>query len=215
MISVYKDADYLAAYKQKKRILSVFWAITFAYLAYCIAWLVYYIGLPYEDPMQILPEMCVYVMSAVYVIVIFPYMSIKFSRIRRYFKMLTYVSTGLKNEEKNYFYCFDENNLQKDNIDVVSCVFETWNKKKCEWMEREAYHDPEMPLPDFESGDFVHYIVQSNFVIQYEILQKKALEFEEVEDEDVEEVIEETAREELPAGTEEEQKIAEEKEDRE
>ena len=215
MISVYKDADYLAAYKQKKRILSVFWAITFAYLAYCITWLVYYIGLPYEDPMQILPEMCVYVMSAVYVIVIFPYMSIKFSRIRRYFKMLTYVSTGLKNEEKNYFYCFDENNLQKDNIDVVSCVFETWNKKKCEWMEREAYNDPEMPLPDFESGDFVHYIVQSNFVIQYEILQKKALEFEEVEDEDVEEVIEETAREELPAGTEEEQKIAEEKEDRE
>jgi hypothetical protein len=51
-------------------------------------------------------------------------------------------------------------------------------------MEREAYFDPEMPLPPFESGDQVRYITQSNFVIQYEILQKKALEFEEVEDEE-------------------------------
>ena len=215
MVSVYKDADYWAAYKQKKRILSVFWAITLAYFAYCIAWLVYYIGLPYEDPMQILPEMCVYVMSAIYIIVIFPYMSIKFSRIRRYFKMLSYVSTGLKNEEKNYFYCFDENNLQKDNIDVVSCVFETWNKKKCEWMEREAYHDPEMPLPEFESGDYVHYIVQSNFVIQYEILQKKALEFEEVDDEEVVEEAEETQETAQEVAAIEEQENTEEKTDRE
>ena len=46
--------------------------------------------------------------------------------------------------------------------------------------------DPEMPEPPFESGDYVHYITQSNFVIQYEILQKKALEFEEVEDEEEE-----------------------------
>ena len=77
--------------------------------------------------------------------------------------------------------------LQKDNIDVIACVFETWNKKKCEWMEREAYFDPERPLPPFESGDYVRYITQSNFVIQYEILQKKALEFEEVEEDDYEE----------------------------
>ena len=98
--------------------------------------------------------------------------------------MLTYVSTGLKHEETNYFYCFDKKSLQKDNIDVEACVFETWSKKKCEWMEREAYFDPEMPLPPFESGDYVRYITQSNFVIQYEILQKKALEFEEVDDEE-------------------------------
>ena len=43
---------------------------------------------------------------------------------------------------------------------------------------------PELP---FESGDYVQYIVQSNFIIQYEILEKKALEFEELE-EDKEEI---------------------------
>ena len=91
-------------------------------------------------------------------------------------------------EEKNYFYSFREKSLQKDNIDVVGCVFETWSKKKGEWMEREAYFDPEKPLPPFESGDLVRYIVQSNFIIQYEILEKHALEFEVVdEDEETEE----------------------------
>ena len=184
MVSVYKDADYLSVYKQKQRTWGVFVGVSLFYLAFCIAWLVYYISLPYKDPMQALPKWCVWSISALYVVFLYVFMGIKYSRVNRYYKMLTYVSTGLKNEETNYFYCFDELSLQKDNIDVLSCVFETWSKKKSEWMEREAYFDPEMPLPPFESGDYVHYITQSNFVIQYEILQKKALEFEEVEDEE-------------------------------
>lgn len=184
MISVYKDADYLATYKQKQNIWSVFMGVTLFYLAFCVAWLVYYISLPYNDPRQALPKWSVWSVSTIYVVFLYVFMGIKYSRVRKYYKMLTYVSTGLKNEETNYFYCFDEKSLQKDNIDVMACVFETWNKKKCEWMEREAYFDPEMPQPPFESGDYVHYVTQSNFVIQYEILQKKALEFEEVEEEE-------------------------------
>ncbi len=183
MVKVYNDADYLAAYKQKKRIWWGFMGITACYLAVCIALLVYHISLPYASPKGTLPKWVVYILSAVYMVLMFPFMAIKFSRVSRYFKMLSYVSTGLKNEETNYFYCFDEKSLQKDNIDVLACVFETWSKKKSEWLEREAYFDPEKPLPPFESGDYVRYIVQSNFVIEYEILQKKALEFEEVEEE--------------------------------
>ena len=184
MISVYKDADYLAAYKQKQKIKVVIWAVSLVYAIFCVAWLIYYISLPYNDPKQSLPKTLVYIASVLFVIFLYPFAGIKFSSVRRYFKMLTYVSMGLKNEETNYFYCFDEKSLQKDNVDVMACVFETWNKKKCEWMEREAYFDPEMPQPPFESGDYVHYITQSNFVIQYEILQKKALEFEEVDEEE-------------------------------
>ncbi len=166
--------------------------VTACYLAICIALLVYHISLPYASPKAALPKWAAYILSAVYMILAFPYMAIKFGRVRKYFKMLTYVSTGLKHEETNYFYCFDEKELQKDNIDVLACVFETWSKKKSEWLEREAYFDPEKPLPPFESGDLVRYIVQSNFVIEYEILQKKALEFEEIDEElDLEEAEEE------------------------
>lgn len=114
-------------------------------------------------------------------------MAIKFSRINRYYKLLRGFSDGLKNEEKNYFYCFEEKSLQKDNVDVIGCVFETWSKKKSEWMEREAYFDVEKQLPALESGDYVRYIVQSNFILQYEILEHKALEFAEVIDEEIEE----------------------------
>lgn len=183
MVSVYKDADYLSTYKQKQRIWWIFIGITLFYLTFSIAWLVYFISLPYNDPMQALPKWCVWIATALYVVFLYLFMGIKYSRVNRYYKILTNLSRGLKSEEKNYFYCFDEVSLQKDNIDVMACVFETWNKKKSEWMEREAYFDPEMPLPPFESGDCVHYITQGNFVIQYDILQKKALEFEEVEDE--------------------------------
>ena len=47
-------------------------------------------------------------------------------------------------------------------------------------MKREAYLDCEKPLPDFERGDLVRYVTQSNFIIQYEILQKNVLEIEEI-----------------------------------
>ena len=72
-------------------------------------------------------------------------------------------------------------------------------------MDREVYFDPEMPDLEFESGDYVQYVVQSNFLIQYEILEKKALEFEELEEEDEceEEIVEEVQVAELADETEE------------
>ena len=182
MVSVYNDAYFLKTYKQKRRIFWFFMAVTFAYLLFSAACWIYYMGLPYGASKAKPMKWSVYIATVAYILFAFPYLAIKWSRVKRYYRMLTYVSEGLKNEEKNYFYCFDEKSLQKDNIDVMSCVFETWNKKKQEWREREAWFDPEMPLPDFDSGDYVQYIVQSNFVIQYNIITKKAFEFEEVDD---------------------------------
>lgn len=183
MVSVYKDADYLSACKQRNRLLLVFWVATLAYLTFCAAWLAYHISLPYKDPMLYLPKVCVITATVVYVVLIFPFMTIKFGRANRYYKLLGYLSEGLKGEEKNYFYCFEEKALQKDNVDVMGCVFETWSKKRCEWMEREAFWDKEKALPELDSGDYVRYIVQSNFIVQYDILQKQALEFQEEDDE--------------------------------
>ena len=185
MTSVYCDADFLAVYKQKQKIFGVFIGVTIAYLAFCVAWLIYFISLPYASPMQILPKLCVFTASVLYVVFSFPYLAIKGSRVRRYYRLMTYLSGGLKSEEKNYFFTFEKKLLQKDNIDVTGCIFETWNKKKQEWLDREAYWDNEKPLPEFESGDYVKYVVQSNVIVQYEILEKHALEFEVV-DEDAE-----------------------------
>ena len=94
------------------------------------------------------------------------------------------ISEGIKNEEKCYFAFFAEKDLQKEYVDVVSCVFKTWNKKKQEWMEREVYHDVEKEWPDLEQGDFVRYAVQSNFLVRYEVLERKALTAEELGEDD-------------------------------
>ena len=94
MTSVYCDADFLAVYKQKRKIFGVFWAVTLAYFTFCVAWLAYFISLPYADPMQALPKACVFVASAVYIVFAFPYLAIKGSRIRRYFRLMTYLSDG-------------------------------------------------------------------------------------------------------------------------
>ncbi len=182
MRNVYTDADLLAIYKQKKKVLWIFWAITLVYASFCIGWLIYYISLPYNHPMQNVCKGAVFVVSPIYVIALFPLMGIKYSRIRRYYKALLTFSSGRKNVEKNYFYTFEEHNLQKDNIDVTYAIFEAWNKKKQEWMEREAYFDCEKPLPDFGSGDYVQYIVQSNFIVQYRVIARGVLEFEEEDD---------------------------------
>jgi len=184
MTSIYSDADFLSVYKQKQKIWGVFLGATIACVTFCVAWLIYYISLPYNDPMQTLPKVCVYSASVLYVILIFPFMAIKYSRVRRYYKALSVFSEGLKGEEKNYFYCFEGKTLQKENIDVTSCIFETWSKKKQEWLEREVYSDAEKPLPDFSSGDYVQYIVQSNFIIQYRILERGVYKFEEIKEEE-------------------------------
>ena len=88
MVSVYKDADYLSVYKQKQRTWGVFLGVSLFYFAFCIAWLVYYISLPYKDPMQALPKWCVWSVSVLYVVFLYVFMGIKYSRVNRYYKML-------------------------------------------------------------------------------------------------------------------------------
>ena len=211
MQTIYSDKDFLDVTKQRARILGVFFAVTAAYLIFCVAWLIYYIGLPYADPMQALPKACILVASGLYVIFVFPFMGIKYHRVNKYRKFLFYVSEGRKYEETCYFVGFAKTDLQKDNVDVISCIFKTWNKKKCEWMEREVYFDVEKEWPDLERGDLVHYVVQSNFLIQYEVLERAALEEnEETDDQPSEEsAAQEVATEEVQEEVAEENQSAE------
>lgn len=183
-VTIYNDADLLNAYKQKNRVLGVFWGVTIAYFAICIAMVIFHTSLPYASKLDTIPQAIAYVCSGLYVLFVFPFMSIKYHRVRKYLTMLSFLSTGLKMTETNYFYTFREQTLQKDNIDVVSCIFATWSKKREEWLEREVYADVEKPNPEIGGGDLVRYVTQSNILVQYEILQKHAYDFYEEDDEE-------------------------------
>ena len=197
MTSVYSDADYLSVYKQRKKVFALFWAVSVVYLAFCVGWVIYYTSLPYADARQTLPKVIVYAASVLYVVFAMPYAVIKMRRVHKYYKTLYYFSEGLKTEERNFFYKIEKKFLEKDDVVVLGCVFEKWNKKKREWLDREAYWDLEKPAPNFENGDEVRYIVQNNFILQYDIVRKKVLEFEAIykpafegEDDFVDEVLE-------------------------
>ena len=182
MVKIYSDADFNAVCEQKNKVFWTFMAVTAVYLVACITCVIVHSSLPYADPSLPVSEWIAYIVTVLYVVFAFPFLGIKYNRIQKYYKMLYYVSEGIKNDEQNYFVGFEDCDLQKDYVDVVSCVFTLWNKKKQEWMKRVAYIDAEKPLPKFERGDLVRYITQGNFIIQYEILAKGVLEIEEQED---------------------------------
>ena len=184
MIKIYSDEDFSAISEQKRKVFLTFIGVSAVYLAICIACLIYHVSLPYGDPLLPVPEWIIYITTVIFVAFSFPYLGIKYYRVRKYYRMLYYVSEGIKNDEQNYFVRFENCDLQKDFVDVVACVFMIWNKKKQEWMKRIAYIDAEKTLPDFKSGDFVRYITQGNFIIQYEVLAREVLEIEEYDDED-------------------------------
>lgn len=182
--NVYNDEDFLAVIRQRKKVLGVFFAVTAVYAAFCIGWLAYYMGLPYKDTMQALPKWMVGIASVLYVFFLFPYMGIKYHRVNNYYKKLYTFSEGLKGEEKCYFAYFAEKEVQKESVDCISCIFKIWNKKRLEWMEREVYFDIEKEWPDLEQGDLVHYVVQSNFLIRYDVLERQALTAAELGEDD-------------------------------
>ena len=113
MTTIYNDGDFNKVIAQKRKIFGVFAGVTIGYAVFCLAWLIYYISLPYADPMQSLPKTCVYIASACYVVFLFPFMGIKYHRVRKYYKMMYYLSEGLKNAEENYFVGFEERTCRK------------------------------------------------------------------------------------------------------
>ena len=181
MIKVYSDEDFSAICEQKRKVLFTFFLVTAIYALIGVTCLIYRSSLPYADPLLWVPEWIAYVATVLYVVFAFPFMGIKYYRIRKYYKMLYYASEGIKNDEQNYFVCFEKCDLNKDYVDVIACVFMIWNKKKQEWMKRVAYIDSEKDLPDFNRGDLVRYITQGNFIIQYEILARGVMEIKEEE----------------------------------
>lgn len=177
MTTIYSDKDFLAVYKQRKKVLTVFFAVTAVYAAICLALWIYYMSLPYKSPLGALPKTLVFCITPIYIVFLFPFMGIKYRRVSKYYKALLSFSTGLKTAERNYFYGFEEHSMQKDNIDVVYCIFESWHKKKQEWYDRAVYFDPEKAFPAIESGECVEYVLQSNFLLQYRVLDEEKKTF--------------------------------------
>ena len=183
MTLVYEDGDLIAAYRQKKKLFNIYLAIAIIYAAICIAGIVYFVNLPYKDPMQALPKWTVWVCSCLFVIFSYIFLGIKYHRIRKYYKLVSYLSVGLKAVNHSIFLRYETPEL-KDGVDYYVLIMSEWNKKKSEYMDRKIYCDKEKPLPAFESGDKLCYLTQGNVMVGYEVVGHDDSFVEEKKNED-------------------------------
>lgn len=169
MTVIFEDNDLLAAYKQKRKIFWFYMCILAIFLAICITCLVIFMGLPYKDSMQAIPKWIIWICSVLFVVFSFPYLGIKYHRVRKYYKLISYLSVGLKQVNESRFLRYEEAEL-KDGVDLYVLIFSEWNAKKAEYMDRKIFCDKEKPLPEFKGGDVVRYLTQGNLMVAYEII---------------------------------------------
>lgn len=166
MISIYRDEDLVEAYKQYKKIFLFYAAIAAVYAVFLAAIIAYYVSLPYEDPAQTTVKIIFGVVTGAFIIFSFPYLEIKFRRIKAYYKLLGGISSGIKNVDVSYFSHIDDWDVY-DGVDVNVLVFKKWNEKKQEWDERKLYVDAEKDLPEFKENEEVRAVTFGNIVVQY------------------------------------------------
>lgn len=175
MISYYTDDQLNSAEKQRKRVLIIYFIIACIYLAISIAFLIYYISLPYSgyrntaDTISLI-KFGEYSATALFVIFSFIFLGIKFKRTNRYYKMCRHLSTGLKETSTASFIEYDENIQDKDGVDFKSLVFLEWNKYKKDFFERKVLVFYEKPFPEIPENANVTFVTQGNVLISYEIL---------------------------------------------
>ncbi|HIZ03716.1 MAG TPA: hypothetical protein H9727_05465 [Candidatus Borkfalkia avistercoris] len=169
MTIVYDDRDLVSAYKQKKRLFYIYLIVAVVYLALCIGCLIYYVNTPFNSSQQTAPKWIVWVSSCLFVIFSYIFLAIKYQRSRKYYKLISYLSVGLKAVNNSYFVRYDTPDL-KDNVDYYVLIMSEWSKKKSEYLDRKIYCDKEKPCPQFKCGDKVRYLTQGNVIVGYEVV---------------------------------------------
>ena len=169
MMLLYRDADLWDAYAQRRRLFLGLYLATALYLAGFVALLVYFVMLPYADPNGTWATALACVLTALYIVFLFPYVGICLRRSCAYYKMLRFVSVGLK-EYMTAPFAGVEDWTTVDGVDVNVATFRVHNHKRDEDMIRQIYVDGEKEFPPFEEGQSVRVVSQGNLLISYEIL---------------------------------------------
>ena len=170
METIFQDQDLIAAFSQKRRLFWIYIAVAAVFAALLIGCIVWFVSLPYEDDLAYLPQLILCVGACLFIIFSYVYLGIKFQRSRKYYKMISSLSIGIKHVNNSYFLRYDEPEL-KDSVDYYVLTMCEWSKKKSEYLDRKIYCDKEKPLPAFQAGDKVRYLTHGNIMIAYEIME--------------------------------------------
>lgn len=172
MTDIYSKKDLTAVLAQKKRCLTYFFIVTGVYAALTIGLLVWFLLEPYgskKEPWMLTGE-CV--LTGLYVIFAYIYMTIRYTRVKKYAKILDYVLTKPKTKSVSNFMRFNSDIVVKDGVDFKSMTVIEWSEKESEYMEHNILLDVEKPRPPFKAGDEIESYTYSNVLVSYRLVNR-------------------------------------------
>lgn len=170
MVEFYNREQLHTVEKQKNKTLMGYFIILAVFILLSLGLCFWYLTLPYNSKLINVVRWLEYLVSAVFVVVSFVYLGIKYKRVKKYYKMLVNLETGRRETTVGSFFEYDDTIFVKDGVDVKSLIFLEWNKYKNDFFERKVLVLSEMDFPKFEENQNVKYITQGNVLVEYEIL---------------------------------------------
>jgi len=174
MTNVYFQQDYERVTEQKKKSLTLFLTVTGIALLAMVGVFVWFILEPYGTKKEPWLLVLISVISGLYAIFAYIYLSICYARVKNYKKMLGYALTRKPTEGQAVFMHFNSGITVKDKVDFQSITFVEWSEKEKDYMERNVFFDPEKTRPDFRTGDEIRLLTYSNILVAYEVLNRTA-----------------------------------------
>ena len=169
MTHIYSSGDLENAKNQKKKCLIFFFVMTAVYVLVAAGIFIYFLFEPYGSKKEtwLLVSECV--ISAIYAVFAYIFMTIRFSRVRNYCIMLSRALTRKPTAGTATFMHFNSDITTKDKCDFKSMTLVEWSDKEKDYMERYILIDPEKPRPDFRAGDELSFETYSNVLVSYTI----------------------------------------------
>lgn len=172
MTELYNGLEFQKEYKTKKTMFIV-WLVTLGvYLGICAFVLLIYIDMPYGTRWEpfIISNIA---LSALFWGATLFFYSTKYSRLKRYVKLLGFVQSGIKENSTGQFLRFDDEIEVKEGVEFYKMITKEWNERKQEYFERKVLVDREIKKPDIPEGSRLKYVTQGNILIKYALIGER------------------------------------------
>lgn len=169
MTKIYNVNDLTTAKEQKKRCLIWFFVASGIYLLAAVGVFVYFLNEPYGSKKEIWLLVAECVITAIYAVFAYIYMTIRFTRVKNYCIMVSRALVRKTTPGTATFMHFNSDITIKDKVDFKSMTLVEWSDKEKDYMERYILIDPEKPRPDFRAGDELSFETYSNVLVAYRI----------------------------------------------
>ena len=170
MISFFDENEYIAVQKERKTELIKIIVLAVIYALTILALMLIYAGLPYESEKGISIKIITYLITAVYLFLLYVTVGIKFKRIRKYYTMLTNLKTLTPVVTQGSFVKTIEDIETRDFVDLKTIVISVYVERRQSFFDRHIYIPYEREFPTFNVGQNVKFYTVENILVGYELL---------------------------------------------